>query len=318
MPIKIPADLPATEQLQTENIFVIKKEDAAKQDIRELRILVLNLMPDKIVTEVQLARLLGNTPLQVEVELIYPSSHTSQNTSKEHLLTFYKTFNDVKHEFFDGMIITGAPVELLEFEEVDYWEELCEIMKWSTTHVTSTLHICWSAQAGLYYHFGLQKKLLDEKLFGVFKHTANYKKSILLRGFDDVFWVPHSRHTTVATEDIAQKKEINILASSNEAGVYIASTKKGRQIFVMGHAEYDNNSLYNEYIRDKNQNLQIEIPKNYFPDDDETKECSVTWRGHANLLFSNWLNYYVYQATPFDISAGIDQQQITLPDEEDS
>ena len=315
MPIKIPAELPATEHLRQENIFVITKEHAVKQDIRELRILILNLMPDKIITELQLARLLGNTPLQVQLELIYPSSHLPQNTPKEHLLSFYKNFAAVKDDFFDGLVITGAPVELLPYEEVDYWPELCEIMEWSKTHVTSTLHICWSSQAALYYHFGLDKQLLPEKLFGVYKHTADYKKSILLRGFDDTFWVPHSRHTTVNTADIAQHTEIKILASSSDAGVYIASTKKGRQIFVMGHAEYDGNSLYNEYLRDKEKALDIALPENYFPNDDATQEPYVNWRGHANLLFCNWLNYYVYQATPYDIASGLDQNKITLPED---
>ena len=314
MPIKIPKNLPAARHLREENIFVITKERAAKQDIRELQILILNLMPDKITTELQLTRLLGNTPLQVELELIYPSGHLPQNTPKEHLLSFYKKFADVKHRFFDGMVITGAPVELLPYEEVDYWQELCEIMQWSKTHVTSTLHICWAAQAGLYHHFGLQKQLLDKKLFGVFKHQADYKKSILLRGFDDVFWVPHSRHTTINAEDIRANKNINILASSKEAGVYVASTKKGRQIFVMGHSEYDSDSLYNEYLRDQKQSLEISLPENYFPDDDPSKEPCVNWRGHANLLFCNWLNYYVYQATPYDITSGIDRSKITLPD----
>ena len=314
MPIKIPADLPANECLRNENIFVMTKEHAVKQDIRELQILVLNLMPDKITTELQLARLLGNTPLQVELELIYPSSHLPQNTPPEHLLSFYKDFADIQHKFFDGMVITGAPVELLQYEEVDYWQELCEIMEWSKTHVTSTLHICWAAQAALYYHFGLPKQLLTKKLFGVFAHKADYKKSILLRGFDDVFWVPHSRHTTVEAKDIFSNKNINVLASSKEAGVYIASTKKGRQIFVMGHSEYDADSLYNEYLRDKKQSMTIELPENYFPDNDTSQKPCVNWRGHANLLFCNWLNYYVYQATPYDIVSGIDQDKITLPD----
>lgn len=313
MPIKIPDKLPAAEQLQNENIFVITKEHAVKQDIRELRILILNLMPDKITTEMQLARLLGNTPIQVQLELIYPSSHIPQNTPKEHLLDFYKSFDDVKDQFFDGMVITGAPVELFSFEEINYWPELCEIMEWSKTHVTSTLHICWGSQAALYYHFGLQKNLLAKKLFGVYKHKADYKKSILLRGFDDIFWVPHSRHTTITTESIANHKDINILASSDEAGVYIASTKNGRQIFVMGHAEYDYDSLYKEYKRDVDKGLDISIPENYFPNDDPTLEPIVNWRGHANLLFCNWINYYVYQATPFDIKSGLDPNKITLP-----
>ena len=314
MPIKIPADLPATEHLRNENIFVMTKEHAVRQDIRELQILVLNLMPDKITTELQLTRLLGNTPLQVELELIYPSTYAPQNTPQEHLLSFYKKFSDIKHKSFDGMVITGAPVELMPYEEVDYWQELCEIMEWSKSHVTSTLHICWAAQAGLYHHFGLPKKALGKKLFGVYKHRANYKKSILLRGFDDIFWVPHSRHTTVEDKEIFSNENINVLASSEEAGVYIASTRKGRQIFVMGHAEYDCDSLYNEYLRDKKQAMVIELPENYFPENDDSQEPCVNWRGHANLLFSNWLNYYVYQATPYDITAGLDQNKITLPE----
>ena len=301
MPIRIPNDLPAVKTLNDENIFVMTETRAITQDIRPLKILLLNLMPKKIETETQLSRLLGNSPLQVELELIHTKSHKSKNTSAEHLLAFYKTFDDIKHKTFDGLIITGAPVENMPFEEVNYWDELCEIMEWSKTHVQSTFHICWGAQAGLYYHFGIEKKPLDKKMFGVFKHKADYKKSILLRGFDDEFMVPHSRHTTVDVEDIKKVPEIKILASSEEAGVYAMATAEGRQIFITGHSEYDANTLANEYFRDLNEGKPIEIPKNYFPDDNPENEPVVTWRSHANLLYSNWLNYFVYQTTPYDI-----------------
>ena len=301
MPIRIPNDLPAVKTLNDENIFVMTETRAITQDIRPLKILLLNLMPKKIETETQLSRLLGNSPLQVELELIHTKSHKSKNTPAEHLLAFYKTFDDVKHKTFDGLIITGAPVENMPFEEVTYWEELCEIMEWSKTHVHSTFHICWGAQAGLYYHFGIDKKPLDKKMFGVFKHKADYKKSILFRGFDDEFMVPHSRHTTVDIEDIKKVPEIKILASSEEAGVYAMATAEGKQIFITGHSEYDANTLANEYFRDLNEGKPIEIPKNYFPDDNPENEPIVTWRSHANLLYSNWLNYFVYQTTPYDI-----------------
>ncbi|MBR2937523.1 MAG: homoserine O-succinyltransferase [Oscillospiraceae bacterium] len=302
MPIQIPNNLPAAEVLQQENIFVMPEDRAATQDIRPLEIVVLNLMPTKIVTETQLSRLLGNTPLQVHIELMHVKSHTSKNTAQEHLLAFYKTFDELKHRKFDGMVITGAPVENMPFEEVDYWPELCEIMQWSTTHVHSTLHICWGAQAGLYYHYGVNKHPLPEKMFGVFEHTKDYPRSILLRGFDDTFWVPHSRHTTVLREDIENVPELKILASSQEAGVYIVSNKRGRQIYVTGHSEYDADTLEREYLRDKSQGLPISVPKNYYPGDDDTQRPVVRWRGHANLLFSNWLNYFVYQTTPYDIA----------------
>ena len=301
MPIRIPNDLPAVKTLNDENIFVMTETRAITQDIRPLKILLLNLMPKKIETETQLSRLLGNSPLQVELELIHTKSHKSKNTPAEHLLAFYKTFDDVKHKTFDGLIITGAPVENMPFEEVTYWEELCEIMEWSKTHVHSTFHICWGAQAGLYYHFGIDKKPLDKKMFGVFKHKADYKKSILFRGFDDEFMVPHSRHTTVDIEDIKKVPEIKILASSEEAGVYAMATAEGKQIFITGHSEYDANTLANEYFRDLGEGKPIEIPKNYFPDDNPENEPIVTWRSHANLLYSNWLNYFVYQTTPYDI-----------------
>ena len=302
MPIRIPNDLPAVKTLNDENIFVMTEKRAITQDIRPLKILLLNLMPKKIETEPQLSRLLGNTPLQVELTLIHTKSHKSKNTSPEHLLAFYKTFDDVKHLNFDGMIITGAPVEQMPFEEVSYWEELCEIMEWTKTHVHSTFHICWGAQAGLYYHFGIDKQPLEKKLFGVFEHKADYKRSMLLRGFDDRFMVPHSRHTTVNAEDIKAHKELKILASSKEAGVYAISTKNGKQIFITGHSEYDATTLRDEYLRDVNEGKPIEIPKNYFPGDDPKKAPIVSWRSHSNLIYSNWLNYFVYQTTPYDIS----------------
>ena len=302
MPIKIPNDLPAVKTLADENIFVMTEKRAITQDIRPLKILLLNLMPKKIETETQLSRLLGNSPLQVDLTLIHTKSHKSKNTSAEHLFTFYKTFDDVKKYTFDGMIITGAPVELLDFEEVEYWQELCEIMEWSKTHVHSTFHICWGAQAGLYYHFGINKHKLEEKMFGIFPHIADYKHSILFRGFDDVFMVPHSRHTTVKREDIEKCPKLKILSSSEEAGIYAVATEGGRQIFITGHSEYDANTLKNEYLRDLNEGKPISVPKNYFPDDNPEKEPLVTWRSHANLLYSNWLNYFVYQTTPYDIT----------------
>ena len=301
MPIQIPNNLPAASTLQQENIFVMTQTRAITQDIRPLEIVLLNLMPTKVATETQLARVLGNTPLQVNLELMHMSSHEAKNTSKDHLLKFYKSFDELKDRKFDGMVITGAPVEHLPFEDVDYWEELCQIMEWSKTHVHSTFHICWGAQAGLYYHYGIQKKPLEEKLFGVFPHRADYKRSILLRGFDDIFWVPHSRHTTVLREDIEEVPGLKIVASSPKAGVYCVMSKEVRQIFVTGHSEYDPDTLKAEYLRDKNLGLPIHVPENYFPDDDDTKDPIVRWRGHANLLYSNWLNYFVYQTTPYDI-----------------
>ena len=301
MPIQIPNDLPATETLQQENIFVMNENRAVSQDIRPLEIVLLNLMPTKIATETQLSRLLGNTPLQVRLELMHTTTHVSKNTSQDHLLTFYKSFDELKDRKFDGMVITGAPVENIPFEEVDYWPELCRIMEWSKTHVHSTLHICWGAQAGLYYHYGINKYDLPEKLFGVFSHQVEYKRSILLRGFDDEFWVPHSRHTTVLRDDIEKVPGLKILASSEKAGVYALMNKEGRQIFVTGHSEYDPETLEKEYLRDKNQGLPIHVPENYYPNDDDSKPPLVRWRGHGNLLFSNWLNYFVYQTTPYDI-----------------
>ena len=301
MPIRIPNDLPAADVLQQENIFVMNQNRAGSQDIRPLEIVLLNLMPTKVVTETQLSRLLGNTPLQVNLSLMHTTSHQSKNTPQDHLLSFYKDFDELKHRKFDGMVITGAPVEQLPFEEVDYWQELCQIMQWSKTNVHSTLHICWGAQAGLYYHYGIPKYDLDKKLFGVFPHQADYKRAILLRGFDDTFYAPHSRHTTVLRADIEKCPELRILASSREAGVYAVMTKHGKQIFVMGHGEYDPDTLDREYRRDKALGLPISVPAHYYPDDDDTREPLVTWRGHANLLFSNWLNYFVYQTTPYDI-----------------
>ncbi len=301
MPIRIPNELPATRTLRDENIFVITETRAVTQDIRPLQIAILNLMPTKIVTETQLARLLGNTPLQVQCELIMTSTHKAKNTPEEHMLAFYKTFDDIKERTFDGLVITGAPLEHLEFEEVEYWDELCAIMEWSKTHVTSTLHICWGAQAALYYHYGIKKRPLQKKLFGVFPHTLEYKRSILFRGFDDVFMVPHSRHTTVKRSDVEAVPGLKILASSKEAGIYAIIADHGRQIFITGHSEYDADTLEREYLRDKAAGLPIEPPANYYPDDDETRRPIVSWRSSANLLFSNWLNYFVYQTTPYDI-----------------
>lgn len=301
MPIKIPNDLPAVQILAEENIFVMTETRAMTQDIRPLRILLLNLMPKKIETETQLTRILGNTPLQIELTLIRAKTHISQNTTEEHLLAFYKTFDDVKDESFDGLIITGAPVELMEFEEVDYWDELCEIMDWSKTHVHSTLHICWGAQAGLYHHYGIKKRQLDKKLFGVFAHTADYVQSMLLRGFDDEFFVPHSRYTYVDRKDIENTKGLKILASSEKAGVHIVSTEGGRQFFIMGHAEYDALTLDAEYQRDVKSGVDIQIPENYYIDNDPSKGPIVKWRSHGNLLYTNWLNYFVYQSTPYDL-----------------
>ncbi len=302
MPIKIPNELPAVKTLNDENIFVMTDNRAMTQDIRPLKILVLNLMPKKIATETQLSRILGNTPLQIELELIMTASHRPSHVSEEHLLAFYKTFDDIKDKYFDGMVITGAPVEQLEFEQVDYWEELCEIMEWSKTHVHSTFHICWGAQAGLYYHFGVKKSPLDKKMFGVFRHTVEYKRSILFRGFDDIFWVPHSRHTTVQREEIEKVPALRILASSKDAGVYAVATEKGKQVFIMGHSEYDPLTLHEEYMRDINKGLEIDVPVNYYPDDNPELPPIVRWRAHANLLYCNWLNYFVYQTTPYDLN----------------
>ena len=302
MPIKIPNELPAVRVLENENIFVMTETRAITQDIRPLKILILNLMPTKVDTETQLSRLLGNTPLQVEIELIHTSTHKSKNVSEEHLLSFYKEFDDVKANYYDGMIITGAPVEKMDFEEVEYWDELKTIMEWTKTHVHSTLHICWGAQAGLYYHYGINKHLMSEKLSGVYPHTVDYKRSILFRGFDDVFFVPHSRYTTVLREDIERVDSLKILASSEKAGVYAVITPGGKQVFLTGHSEYDGDTLEREYRRDKKAGLSPKVPENYYPGDDDTGRPLITWRGHATLLFTNWLNYFVYPTTPYEIN----------------
>lgn len=302
MPIKISTQLPAAKVLQKENVFFMSEVRAMKQDIRPLRILILNLMPTKITTETQLLRLLGNSPLQVEVDLMQTKSHQPKNTPPEHLLNFYHTFDTYRHRTYDGMIITGAPVEQMPFEEVHYWNELCEIMEWTKTHVTSTFHICWGAQAALYYHYHIDKQLLPQKMFGIFKHKVLTPRSKLVRGFDDVFYAPHSRHTGIDRDAIAQNDALSILAESEEAGVYIAASKGGKQFFITGHSEYDPMTLAEEYFRDVEKGLDISVPKNYFPDDNPKKKPKVTWRSHANLLYSNWLNYYVYQITPYDIS----------------
>lgn len=303
MPIKIPDGLPAEHTLSSENIFVMHEVRAAKQDIRPLQVAILNLMPTKVVTETQFARLLGNTPLQVELTLLQTATYESKNTSREHLLSFYNTFDEVKHRKFDGLVITGAPVEQIEFADVEYWHELCSIMEWSKSHVYSTMHICWGAQAALYYHYGVKKYPLEKKLFGVFSHNIEYKNSMLFRGFDDTFMAPHSRHTTVERGDIESVQELQILASSDEAGVYAIKTEKGKQFFVMGHSEYDADTLEKEYRRDKDAGLPIEVPRNYYPNDDDTLRPFVSWRSSANLMFMNWLNYFVYQNTPFELDA---------------
>ncbi len=304
MPIRVQDSLPAIETLGNENIFVMTENRALTQDIRPLKILILNLMPTKIATETQLLRVLGNSPLQVDISFMHTKSHCSKNTSVSHLETFYGTFDDFKSQKFDGMIITGAPVETLDFEEVDYWNELCEIMEWTKTNVTSTFHICWGAQAALYYHYGIPKYPLKKKLFGVYKHTVvpEKKHKILLRGFDDEFYVPHSRHTEFREEDISKVPELEILAKSDKAGVYIVTAKSERQFFISGHSEYDADTLATEYFRDKNKGLNIDIPENYFKDSDPSKPPMMLWRAHANLLYSNWLNYFVYQTTPYNIN----------------
>ena len=301
MPICIPDSLPAHRILESENIFVMDEGRASHQDIRPLKIALLNLMPKKIETETQLLRLLGNTPIQVEVELVQTVSHVSKNTSAEHLLKFYKSFDEIRDQQFDGLVIPGAPVEQLPFEQVDYWQELTEIMEWSKTNVTSTFHICWGAQAALYYHYGIPKHPLSEKMFGVFPHSVLIPGHPLLRGFDDAFFAPHSRHTQVLQEDIEKVDELEILALSPQAGVYIAASRDGRQFFVTGHSEYDRTTLDSEYRRDLDKGLPIHPPCNYYLHDDPTKPIVQNWRGHANLLYSNWLNYFVYQITPYDL-----------------
>ncbi len=301
MPINIPNDLPAWQTLEQENIFIMSEKRAASQDIRPLRILILNLMPKKIETERQLLRMLSNTPLQVDVELMQTATHRPKNTPQEHLFKFYKTFDEIKEEYFDGMIITGAPVEHMEFEEVAYWQELCEIMEWSKSHVHSTLHICWGAQAALHYHYHLQKTTLLKKMFGVFPHTVLDKTIPLLRGFDEVYWMPHSRHTEISEEQIRSTEGLYILSSSPIAGVNIVSNHNGRQIFIFGHSEYESTTLAEEYFRDLGKLDTVELPFHYFPNDDPSQKPVRTWRSHAYLFYSNWLNYYVYQSTPYDL-----------------
>ena len=302
MPIKIPNQLPASDTLRNENIFVMDEERAVHQDIRPLKIAILNLMPTKITTETQLLRLLGNTPIQVEITLVRTSTYQSKNTSTEHLLTFYETFDQVQDLKFDGLVITGAPVEQMLFEEVDYWEELKMIMEWGKRHVFSTFHICWGAQAGLYHWYGIPKYPLPAKQFGVFPHRVLQKNVKLLRGFDDTFYAPHSRHTEVRRVDIEKVPELDILVESEEAGIYIVASQDGRQVFVTGHSEYDPLTLKGEYDRDVALGLPIAVPSNYYPNDDPSRMPQVRWRGHANLLFANWLNYYVYQETPYDLN----------------
>jgi homoserine O-succinyltransferase len=302
MPVKIPATLPARATLERENIFVMDEERAIHQDIRALRVAILNLMPTKIATETQLLRLLSNSALQVEVTLLHTATHQSRNTDAEHLLNHYLTFDDVCDQKFDGLIITGAPVEQMPFEEVEYWDELTAIMDWTESHVESTFHICWGAQAGLYHRYGIPKYDLPHKMFGVYEHRVLARTESLLRGFDDVFLAPHSRHTEIRRADVENIDDLNILAESEEAGLYLLGTKNGRHLFATGHSEYDPFTLKSEYDRDVNKRLPIHIPKNYYPNDDPTQTPTVRWRGHANLLFSNWLNYYVYQVTPYDLN----------------
>ncbi|MBR5802770.1 MAG: homoserine O-succinyltransferase [Bacteroidaceae bacterium] len=302
MPLNLPDKLPAIELLKQENIFVIDNSRASHQDIRPLRIVVLNLMPLKITTETDLVRLLSNTPLQLEISLMKVKSHTSKNTPVEHMKAFYRDFELMRNEKFDGMIITGAPVEHMDFEEVAYWDEISEIFGWARTHVTSTLYICWAAQAGLYHHYGVPKYKLDKKMFGIFEHRANNPLLPIFRGFDDVFYVPHSRHTEVRREDILKVKDLDLISESDESGVYMVMARGGREIFVTGHSEYSPLTLDTEYRRDLDKGLPIEMPVNYYRDNDPSKGPLVRWRGHANLFFQNWLNYYVYQETPFDIN----------------
>ncbi len=301
MPIRISDKLPAFQTLINENVFVMTSDRAEHQDIRPLKIAILNLMPKKIETETQLLRLLSNTPLQVDIELVQVSSHRSKNTSEEHMLTFYKTFPEIKNNHYDGMIITGAPIEHLEFEDVDYWDELCEIMDWTKTHVFSTIHICWGAQAGLYYHYGVPKYHLPKKMFGVFEHTVRSSTHPMLKGFDDIFLVPHSRHTEVKLEDIEKIPDLEVLSTSKESGVYLVCDQANRKFFITGHSEYDRMTLAGEYFRDLNKGLDIQMPKNYFPDNNDQLPPYFNWCGHANLMYSNWLNYCVYQLTPYNL-----------------
>ena len=301
MPIRINTDLPAKKILEHENIFVMDYERSLRQDIRPLKIIIMNLMPTKQETELQLLRSLSNTPLQVDITFLKTETHNAQNESRTHMETFYTIFPEIKQQYFDGLLITGAPVETLDFEEVDYWPELCEIMDWAKTHVTSTFHICWGAQAGLYYHYGLKKVLLPKKLFGVYHHKVMNRKNPLVRGFDDYFLIPHSRHTAVLSEDIHQCKELTVLAESEEAGVLLCMSEGGKEIYVMGHPEYDRYTLHKEYVRDKEKGLPIDVPKNYYPEDDDTQKPCLEWRAHCNILYSNWLNYFVYQITPYEL-----------------
>ena len=301
MPIKVQNDLPAREILERENIFVMDENRAVHLDIRSIHIAILNLMPLKEETELQLLRSFSNTPLQIDVTFVKVKSHESKNTSSSHLNKFYVEFDEIRAQRFDGMIITGAPVEMMEFEEVDYWKELTEIMNWAETHVTSTIHLCWAAQAGLYHYYGLQKRILDHKMFGVFEHRVLNRKIPLVRGFDDVFYAPHSRHTEVPMEEIRKVEALTVLAESDEAGLFLAMAENGRKIFVMGHPEYDRVTLDGEYKRDLAKNLPIDLPKNYYPDDNPENRPLLTWRSHANNLYTNWLNYYVYQITPYDL-----------------
>lgn len=301
MPIKIPTKLPAFSVLSNENIFVMAEQRAIQQDIRPLKIIILNLMPDKITSENQLLRLISNTPLQVDITLLHPITHQSKNTSASHLEHFYQEFDEVKHQKFDGMIITGAPVETIPYEDVDYWDEIKKIFAWSKKNVFSTLHICWGALAGLYYHFGIQKHVVPKKIFGVFPHTLSQDNVKLFKGFDDVFYVPHSRHSTVLHEDIASIEDLDILSESDDSGVYVSASKNGRQIFVLGHPEYDRDSLKNEYDRDIKKGMEIQMPQNYFLNNDPEGAPVTSWRSSANLMFTNWLNYYVYQETPYNL-----------------
>jgi homoserine O-succinyltransferase len=304
MPINIPGDLPAKQILSRENVFIMDETTAMTQDIRPLKIAILNLMPGKIDTETQLLRLLGNTPLQVDIELLQTATHTAKHTPQEHLLKFYKTFDDVKNQRFDGLIITGAPVEQMEFEEVDYWPELCKIMEWSKTNVFSTFHICWGAQAALYYHYGIKKYPLKQKKFGVFSHERTDKNHYLLFGFDDSFFAPHSRHTEVRRDEIEANPDLHVLSTSNQAGVYAVASELHNQFFITGHSEYDADTLAREYFRDLDKGAEIQLPVNYFPDNNPDNVPPMRWKAHSNLLFANWLNYYVYQETPFDFVAG--------------
>ena len=301
MPIKIQSDLPAKAELENENIFVMDEHRAMTQDFRELQILILNLMPIKQDTELQLLRGLSNTPLQIDITFLQMATHISKNTSASHLKKFYEVFEDIKHRKFDGMIITGAPVEKMNFDEVNYWKELSQIMEWSKTHITSTLHICWAAQAGLYYHYGVKKVQLEKKLSGIYRHHVMNKKEPLVRGFDDFFMAPHSRYTEACREDILNNPKLKVLADSKEAGIYIVMAQEGKQIFVMGHPEYDRMTLDQEYKRDLSKGLPIEMPENYYPDNDSTQKPLLTWRAHGNCMYANWLNYYVYQVTPYDM-----------------